>query len=178
MKSFRTQAIAVASAAALVLLAAQANAGTATTTIDVTASIAPSCTISATPVQFGAYSPAAATAHYASGTITVGCVQGSAPVVSLNGGQNQGATAIERSMKHATGADLLPYSLFKPTAAAPNTACTNAETDAWGNDPANRFDPTGVTLAGSVYNVCGKINAGQNVPTGAYSDIVTATVEF
>ncbi len=170
--------VTVISAAFAVAGAAPVFAGTATATIDVTATIDASCTISATPVAFGAYNPSATTAHYASGSVTVCCVKGSVPTVALNGGQNQGATAIDRSMKHATGADLLNYSLFKPTATAPNTACTNTETDAWGSDPAQRINPSGVVLNGSVYNVCGKIAAGQDVQTGAYSDVVTATVEF
>ena len=179
MKKIPVSRLAMAAAAAFAVTSAGAAfAGTATATLNVTANIDASCTISATPVAFGAYNPASATAHYASGTVTVGCVKGSVPTVALDGGQNQGATVVERSMKHATAADLLSYSLFKPTAAAPNTACTNAETDAWGTDPAQRFSPTGVALTGSVYNVCGKISAGQDVSAGAYSDVVTATVEF
>ncbi len=178
MKQLSLTAITAVCAAAVALAAAPVMAGTATATIDVSATIDAACTISSTPVAFGAYNPAAATAHYANGTVTVGCVKGSVPTVALNGGQNQGATVIDRSMKHATDKDLLAYSLFKPTAAAPGTACTNTETDAWGTDPAQRFSPTGVTLAGAIYNICGKIAAGQDVATGAYSDVVTATVEF
>lgn len=179
MNKFSVSRFAVAAAAAVAVSSAGvAFAGTATATLNVTANIDASCTISATPVAFGAYNPTSATAHYASGTVTVGCVKGSVPTVALDGGQHQGATVIDRSMKHATDADLLSYSLFKPTAAAPNTACTNAETDAWGTDPAQRFSPTGVALNGSVYNVCGKIAAGQDAAAGAYSDVVTATVEF
>ena len=178
MKKLSINRVSIAAVAAIAMSSAGvAFAGTATATLNVTANIDASCTISATPVAFGAYNPASATAHEASGTVTIGCVKGSVPTVALDGGQNQGATVIERSMKHATAADLLSYSLLKPTAAAPNTACTNA-TDAWGSDPAQRFSPTGVVLNGSVYNVCGKIAAGQDVPAGAYSDVVTATVEF
>ncbi len=178
MKNFSAIVAGAATAALVVSATAPAFAGTATATLDVTASIDASCTISATPVAFGAYNPTAATAHYASGNVTIGCVKGSAPTVALSGGQNQGATTIERSMKHATSADLLAYSLFKPSATAPNTVCANTEADAWGSDVAERFSPSGVTLNGAVYHVCGKIAAGQDVSAGAYSDVVTATVEF
>ncbi len=179
MKNFSAIVATATTAAALAVTAATpAWAGTATATLDVTASIDASCTISATPVAFGAYNPTSANAHYASGNVTIGCVKGSVPTVALNGGQNQGASAIERSMKHATDTDLLAYSLFKPSATVPNTACANNEADAWGSDVAERFSPTGVTLNGAVYHVCGKIAAGQDVGAGAYSDVVTATVEF
>jgi len=168
----------LASALALALAAGSAWAGTATGNLNVTASVDASCTISATPVSFGAYNPTATADHFGNGSVTIACVKDSVPVVALSGGQNQGATALLRSMKHATVADLLAYELFKPSTTAPNTACTATETAAWGVDAADKFTPTGVTLSGSVYNVCGKVTKGQNVAAGAYSDVVIATVEF
>ena len=168
----------LASAITFAFTAGSALAGTATANIPVSANVDASCTIAATPVAFGAYNPTSATDLYSTGTVTIACVKGSTPVVSLSNGLNPGAIAGERSMKHATAADLINYVLYKPTSTAPNAACSTNASDVWATDPAQRFTPTGFALTGSTYNVCGKVIAGQDVQAGAYSDTVIATVEF
>jgi len=67
-------------------------AGQATSELSVTATVNASCTINTSPVSFGSYSPAQAQPTYVSGSVTVSCVKGSIPVISLSGGLNPGAT--------------------------------------------------------------------------------------
>ncbi len=154
-------------------------AGQATSDLTVTANVNASCTINTSPVSFGSYSPASAQPTYVSGAVTVACVKGTVPVISLSTGLNPGASAGERAMKLTSGNDLLSYFLYKPASIVANTSCTNTETDPWGSVGTERFEPGAVSgIAASIYNICGKIPAGQDVATGAYQDTVTATVDF
>lgn len=154
-------------------------AGQATSDLTVTANVNASCTINTSPVSFGSYSPASTQPTYVSGAVTVACVKGTVPVISLSAGLNPGANVGERAMKLATGSDLLTYFLYKPASVIANAACTNTETDPWGAIGTERFEPGMVSgIAASTYNICGKIPAGQDVATGSYQDTVTATVDF
>ncbi len=156
-----------------------AFAGQATSDLTITANVNASCTINTSPVSFGSYSPASAQATYVSGAVTVACVKGTVPVISLSAGLNPGTNLGERAMKLTTGSDLLSYFLYKPASIVANTACTNTETDPWGAIGTERFEPGTVgSIAAATYNICGKIPAGQDVATGSYQDTVTATVDF
>ncbi len=181
MKRFRTQTIAAVSAAMLTMVAAQSGAVDGSSplidTIPVSAEIAKACSLTATPLEFGIYNPADTTAHYSSSTITIGCVKGVAPVVTIGGGSNAGANGA-RNLKHETGTDLLSYELFKPSATVPGTACAKTENVVWGNDETTGFKPTSIALTGSIYYVCGKIDAGQSVSHGKYNDSVNVTMTF
>ncbi len=169
--------LASATAASMAIAIPASALDTKTATFDVHATVSSACTIDATNVEFSTYNPTLATAHYGTGTLKIGCVKGSSPTVGLSAGNHGGATETDRAMQLTGGTDLLNYSLFQPTATTPNTACTQLETVAWGNT-SSKFTPTGTTLLGSTYNICGKIAAGQDVPTGDYKDTVTATIEF
>jgi spore coat protein U-like protein len=154
-------------------------AAQATSELTVTANVNASCSINTNPVSFGSYNPANAQPTYVSGSVTVACVKGSVPVISLSGGLNPGANPGERAMKHTVGTDLLSYFLYKPASVVANTACTTTETNPWGSVGTERFEPgTSTGIAASTYNICGKIPAAQDVSTGSYQDTVTATVEF
>jgi spore coat protein U-like protein len=156
-----------------------AMAAQATSDLTVTATVNTSCTINTTPVSFGDYSPANTQPTFVSGSVTVACVKGSIPVISLSSGLNPGVNPGERAMKNTVGNDLLSYFLYKPASTISNTACTTSETNPWGSIGAERFEPGAATgIAASTYNICGKIPAAQDVSTGSYQDTVTATVEF
>ncbi len=156
-----------------------ANAGTATSNLNVTATIDASCTIdSVSAVNFGnSYHPASTQPTYSAGSITVACVKGTHPTITLDAGQNPDGTTGLRAMKNATTSELLTYHLLKP--AGVGHTCNNSETDAWGASGQSVFDPGVATgIAATTFSVCGKIDAQQDVSTGAYNDTVIATVVF
>lgn len=171
--------VVLAASVGFATISSAAIAAQATSDLTVTATVNASCTINTTPVSFGNYSPANVQHTYVSGSVTVACVKGSIPVISLSGGLNPGVNPGERAMKHTIGNELLSYFLYKPASIVPNTACTTTETDPWGAIGVERFEPGAATgIAASTYNICGKIPAAQDVSTGSYQDTVTATVEF
>lgn len=159
------------------LIAAGAHAGTETANLTVTATVNSSCTINTSPVNFGSYNPVVTTPTTVSGGVSVACVKGSIPVISLSGGLNPGANAGERAMKRTDGDDKLAYYLYKP--ASLTAACTGNESSVWGATGADRLEPGAATsISQATYNICGKVPAQQDVATGTYQDTVTATVEF
>lgn len=164
-------------AIALAGIASTAVAGTKTAPLNVTATVAATCDISTTAVAFGTYDPTVATASNANGTVTLTCVKGSLPVVSIDLGTN--AVSAVRNMKGA-GTDLLSYELYQPANNSVGTSCAGTETVVWGDGTNGvQFNATAATdaLARS-YNICGRIVAGQNIAADSYSDTVTAKVDF
>src|SRR5262245_50340816 len=89
------------------------SAQTASASLTITANVAKNCTISTTPVNFGAYDPVAANATApldGIGTIVVTCTKGASAKVGLSTGSNaQGTT---RRMATA-GTGFLNYELYK-----------------------------------------------------------------
>lgn len=172
----------LATASLLALLthgAAQATTSI-TQTIDVTATVAASCTISsAAAVDFGTnYNPTSTSPTYADGSITIACVKGTHPTFALSSGNNPDTVTGARRMASTTLAgENLSYSLFKPSGAA--FSCTHTETELWGSTGLDVFDPGPAGgYAETTFSICGKIDARQNVSTGVYTDQVIATITF
>ena len=158
-------------------------AGAQTATVTIHATVAPTCSISATSLEFNNYDPTSTTDKTGTGTVTLTCVKGSQPTISLTAGLNPNGA--QRRMINAVTSDLLNYDLFKPTAAnpaidLPNTACAGTENVVWGLDAASRLHPPIAPSADPlIYNICGVIPKGQlTVGTGSYTDTVTATIHF
>lgn len=154
------------------ILSAPTHAGTASDNLDVTASVSANCTISTAAVAFGAYDPIVthkASALDASGTVTVTCTNGSAVTVALGQGQNAdvGSTDAAPLRRMTDGTNFMGYSLF-----------SNAgRTTVWGATAETDVEHVGTGAAANL-TVYGRVPADQQVPAGAYSDAVVATVTF
>jgi len=136
------------------------------TTLVVASTVASNCRIAVSDLSFGAYDPLvthAASSLDASTILTVTCTKGTTANVLVSDG-GHGAAGARRM---ASGSQSLSYELYRDASRSSrwergNVLALRAE---------GAFTPT--TLA-----VYGRIPAGQVVPAGAYSDTVTATVDF
>ena len=173
MKKVSTRLLTVAGATALALGAmsgAQA-ASPQTANLTVQATVDANCTISTTAVDFGSYDPIVAHLSAdlnAQGKVTVLCTTGAAATVTLGQGANAdtGSTDADpaRRLKHGT-TDFLSYTLYT----------TSGRTVEWDNATGVAHTGTGASTDLAVF---GTLLHGQNVPVGAYTDTVVATITF
>jgi spore coat protein U-like protein len=136
---------------------------TATGSFSVTATVAPSCSITANALNFGAYT---GTALNATTTISVTCANGSPYNIGLDPGQASGATVTTRKM--VNGSKTLGYALYSDSVRTKN----------WGNTVGT--DTVAGTGSGSAQtlNVYGQVPAGQTPVPGSYADTITATLTY
>jgi spore coat protein U-like protein len=143
----------------------QVQATTATSSFTVSASVTANCTISAGALAFGAYDPVvtnASTDLDQTSTITVACTKGSTGVVSLDNGTN--ASGATRRMK--SGANFLSYEMYNDSG---RSVVWNA---------SNTVSYLAASKATSSLTLYGRVAAGQDIPVGAYTDTVIATITF
>ena len=122
------------------------------------------CTISADTLTVSGYDPIVAhkTAHFdEKSNVNVTCTNGSPVTITLDDGQNIG-----RQLKFGTD-KYLDYELYSDS----------ARTAVWGNTDPTDVATTGTGLAEAL-TVYMRVTAGQNVPAGTYTDVVTAVVTF
>jgi len=148
----------------LALAPMSAEAATATTTFAVTATVAATCLISATPLGFGSYT---GVVDPATSTLTVTCTNTTPYNVGLSAGLATGATVTTRSMTGPASA-LLGYGLFSDAGHTTNWGVTIGTDTVTGT--ANG--------AAQPITVFGQIPAAEFVAPGAYADTITATVTF
>ena len=149
------------------------DAATATSNLSVTASVTANCTISTSPVAFGAYDPVSTNASSpltGTGAVNVTCTSGASTSVTLGQGSNAGtgssdAVPVRRLNDGST--NYLSYQLYSD----------NGHSTVWGNTSGTGVAHTG-TGTQTAITVYGSVAAGQNVPSGSYSDTVVATVTF
>jgi spore coat protein U-like protein len=160
--------IAAAALVASAALAGVAAADTATTTFTVSATVAQSCSVSATNLSFGAYA-ANGSAVNGTSTITTNCTVGTPFAISLDAGTGGGDLTTRQLA--GSGTNRLNYNLYTDS----------ARTAVWGDatGSSETVEGTGAGLATPIANtVYGRIPAGQDVAPDTYSSTITVTVTY
>jgi spore coat protein U-like protein len=159
---------AVAAAVAALATTSGAGAATATGTFTVTATIASACLVTATPLNFGTYSPSGATAVTSTSTISVNCTGGTPYTTALNVGSGGGAFTGRTLL---SGINTLTYNLYKDA----------AFTQVWGDGTGSTFTVAGTgsgLLTPNTITVYGSIPISQDKPVGVYTSLITVTVSY
>jgi len=137
--------------------------------LDVTASVSAVCTITTSPVAFGAYDPVSANATTdltAQGAVNVACTKGTAATIDLG----NGSSYLAPSRRMASGSDFLAYGLYQDAALS----------QPWGSGvpggaTANYNAASKSVTAVTVY---GMVPQAQDVTVGGYADVVVATINY
>lgn len=161
---------AMLAASATVLGSTAATAATDTTTFNVKIVITSTCdihTTAPTDVNFGTQ-PSSATNVDNQGALNVTCTPGTAYTIALDNGQN--GTDVN-SRKMASGANLVPYQLYR--------AAARGAGDVWGSTTGAGGNVLAGSGTGAVQNVpvYGRVPSA-NFPAGSYNDVVTATITY
>jgi spore coat protein U-like protein len=163
--SFARKGLFVAISVLALGVSGAAMAGTANDNLAVSADVIDNCTISTTALTFGNYDPIVTNLSAEldnTGMVTITCTKDDVVSVALGMGEN----AVDTQRKMADGAELLNYSLFSDP----------GRLTVW-NDSVNPVSATGTGAAQNL-TVYGRVDAGQNVSAGTYTDTVIATVTF
>jgi spore coat protein U-like protein len=132
-----------------------------------TAHAAPSCTISTTSVNFGNYNVFTGSATDSTGTITIDC-NGSAHDIFVTLSKGASSSYSPRTM--LKGSEALSYNLYRDA----------ARSSIWGDGTGGTSTYTNANPPNGPLNVSiyGRVPAGQDVSAGAYSDTVSAVINF
>jgi spore coat protein U-like protein len=130
--------------------------------------ITASCTVTASDLNFGAYSPRSQAPLQGQSTIELVCGGPMTAEVSLDAGSGTGVSTNNRRMEQDTGTDRLDYDLYQDA----------ARTIHWGDRSGRdtlEVQMTGLTLSIPVY---GQVPVGQRAREGTYSDTITVRVIY
>ena len=160
-------------------------ANPATATFTVSATVLKTCSVTATNLGFGSYTPGVA-ALTATSTVTVSCSNGTTYTVALDKGTTAGGTVAQRLMLETGGTSTLQYSLCTSPAVAGVCPANTAWGD--GNNGTVTQGGTGAGMAAvnaKAFTVNGGLpdnafnQAAQvNGVSTAYSDLVTVSVAY
>jgi spore coat protein U-like protein len=153
----------------MITISIDSGANVAQHTFIVRTTVGAQCTVSTTPLGFGAYDPLTANAAApkdATGVVDVFCSTGTAVTVSLDLGS--WASGSTRRMQGSV-ADYLTYEIYLDAA---RTIIWNAVNTNSGTSTSNAIPINGGFIA------YGRIFAGQSVNVGNYSDSILVTVNY
>lgn len=172
---------------ALLGAAGSASAVTASNTFTVSVTVNKTCSVAATSLGFGNYTPGVASVTAIS-TVSVNCTKGTTYTVGLDKGTTAGGTVAQRLMVQSGGTSTLQYNLCT-TAAVPATGLCNGAT-LWGDGTTGTITQSGTGTGMGVGNVQSltvygglpdnAVNqaAAVNGVSNGYSDVVTVNVNY
>lgn len=148
-------------------------AGTTTANLAVSASVAATCTATATPIAFGAYNPGSGAVLDASGAITVTCTTGTTYSIALSAGANPSTPGDVTTRRMSDGAThYLPYQIY----------LDSGHSTVWGDGTSGSLNPGSGTFTGDGSaqdrTAYGRIEAGLYVTPAMYTDTVVATITY
>jgi len=140
-------------------------------TNNITASVAPKCTIGAFAIAFGAYDPFSATPLDQTGTVSINCTKGTSGVISLNLGANASGSTRRMQDTGATG-NYLTYEIYNDS----------TRTTVWNTTNTMTLGPSASKNTALTATAYGRVTAGQDPQAGGggvnYQDTIVATVTF
>jgi spore coat protein U-like protein len=167
--------IACLGAGALLATAGAANAANpATTTFQVSATVLKNCTVAATNVAFGTYTPTAG-ALTANGTVSVKCTKNTGFTVSLDQGTTSGGSIAQRLMTDGVAGDpTLQYNLYTASSLATVWGDGSGTSATQGGTGAG----LGTAVSMTVYGSLPDNTTNQNAAANNYTDTVTVSVAY
>lgn len=133
------------------------------------------CNVNVTGLSFGGYDVFSAIPKDSAATITVTCnappQNPNAPIpVSISLSPGSSGSFGQRQLQRLGGPELLAYNLFT----------TPSFSTVWGDGSGGSQSQTNLVTRTTPWNatIFGRIPAGQNVPAGSYSDVITVTIEW
>lgn len=154
--------------AGCLVLAATLNAATESVPLTVSAEVVSNCVIATSNLAFGQYDPLAQNATQelsASANVSMLCTRATSAAVTLDSGRN----FVGASRTLAGSSQHVSYQLFRDA----------GRTQEWGGGVSGgiQFTSEGIHKPQQV-TLYGRIPPGQEVISGMYTDVVTATVDF
>jgi spore coat protein U-like protein len=156
----------ILSFAACLVLATSLHAASETAPLTVSAEVVSNCVIATSNLAFGQYDPLAVNANQeldAAANVTMLCTRSTSAALSLDAGRN----SVGASRTLAGSSQHVSYQLFRDA----------GRTQEWGGASGIQFISEGVHKPQQV-TLYGRIPPGQEVVSGIYTDVVTATVDF
>ena len=144
-------------------------AGTATSTMNVSVSVAHSCSIDSNPMAFGTYDGNTSTALEAKATVVSTCTSGAAALITMSAGTSAGSGSAEAPVRRMTAGagKYLVYQVYSDVARG----------TVWGNTT-----PTGVAFTGTgvsqTLTAYGSVPPAQLVAQGVYTDQLSITITY
>lgn len=149
--------------------------------VSILANVPNTCTMGGATLAFDQYDPINTNRHaplHASTSINVMCTSGATGTITVGMENGQYYSSGKRRLLGSPSGEYLNYNIYLPSNTLPNASCSY--TTIWGTSINSLLDlslsPPSVN--GESYNVCGQIDAGQNVGAGSYQDTVIMKLNF